>query len=426
MDRIEHLWILVSNDFVCCCNESIDKGDAEQRVSVMESDFIFELITLARNQGWQCTIVANRNGIPQALCKHLERIKYRIIVPADYNGESLGMMANIVFDCEQACLGDGPSSGKAILRVSQGNIDRLATCVIKLLNRYADVSIKHPDLLKYTEKDLKIYKEQLYKVGEWLLNKGSSWSDFRVDVLTDRFRLNDMNECGAGDRSLAVGPDGSLYLCPAAFRGGFDPCGHIFRGVEIANRHLFTRKYALSCRDKCDALHCSRCVFLNKLATFEFCVPAENVCKLAHIELESQAWLANEAVKQNLWNGQEWETPLMPIIDDPFQLVKVEEDIRDTIWSRLLLFTGRPEDLSPSMMLDIICSLEGRLDAILSCFKSGHIVSSDLIENNVLLYLRRKTVERYKNIIFKKGCPTVYEIEMLMHRMVETLTENRS
>jgi len=284
MDRIEHLWILLSNNSVCCCNEPLNNREVAQKTSVMDSDLISEIIAKASNQGWQCTIVADRNGVPDVLRKQLDQIKHRIIVPVDYDGEILETM-NVVFDSEQACLGYGSSNGKAILRVSQGDLGRLANCVIELLNRYADVSIKHPDLLKYTKEDSESYKQQLHEVGEWLLSKGSSWSDFRVDVLMDRFGLNDINECGAGDKSLAVAPDGSLYFCPAAFRSGFDPCGHISKGVDIANRQLFTRKYALPCRDKCDALHCSRCVFLNKLATFEFCVPAENACKLAHVEV---------------------------------------------------------------------------------------------------------------------------------------------
>jgi|GEM_PF-3556421 len=427
MEKIEQLWILLSNNAVCCCNESLNNREAAQKTCVMNSDLISELVAKASDQGWQCTIVTDRSGIPDDLRRQLDKIKHHIIVPADYDGEIFETM-NIVFDCEQACVGYGPSNGKAILRVSQGDLGRLAKCVTELLSRYADVSIKHPDLLKYTKEDFELYKQQLREIGEWLLSKGSSWSDFSVDVLTNRFGMKGVNECGAGDKSLAVGPDGSLYFCPAAFRSGFDPCGHISKGVDIANRHLFTRQYALPCRDKCNVLHCSRCVFWNKLATFEFCVPPENACKLAHIELEAQSWLGSEAFKQNIWNDKEkdWEIPEAPVINDPLDLVKAKEQNPNEAWKRLVLFTGRPEDLSPSMMLDIICNLKARLDAISSCIESGYIIPFDLIMNNVLLFLRRKTVETYKNVTFKEGCPTVFDTEMLMHHTAEVLAENRS
>jgi CXXX repeat peptide maturase len=426
MDKIKRLWILLSKNAVCCCNEPWNTSGAVPQTSDLDPDLMSELLAKAADREWQCTIVTDRTGVPDGLHQRLDPGKHRIVVPADYEGQTWGTM-EVVFDCEQASRGGGPSQGKAILRASQGDLGRLGPCVIELLNRYAAVSIKHPDLLKYTQEDFQSYKEQLQTIGEWLLSKGASWSEFCIDVLTNGFG-NQIQECGAGDTSLAVGPDGGLYFCPAAFRSGRDPCGHISRGAEIANRHLFTREYALPCRDKCGAVHCSRCVFLNKLATYEFCVPAENVCKLAHTELEVQAWLGKEAAQRNLWNAREgeWTIPRAPVIDDPLDLVKTADEIPDAVWQRLVTFTGRPEDLSPPMMLDIICHLRDRVKALSSCVAAGYVVPSDLLMNNLLLFLRRQTVEAYKEFVFEEGCPTVHETEMSMHRMVEVLAKRRS
>jgi CXXX repeat peptide maturase len=368
----------------------------------------------------------DRKGVPDNLWKQLARSQHHIVVPADYEGKMRGTM-EVVFDCEQASLGCGPSQGRAILRASRKDLGRLAHCAIELLKRYAHVSIKHPELLKYTKEDFQCYKEQLREIGKWLLSKGASWPEFYVDVLTNGFG-RDVQECGAGDTSLAVGPDGSLYFCPAAFHSGCDPCGYISKGVDIANRRLFTRQYALPCRDECRAVHCSRCVFLNKLATYEFCVPAGNVCKLAHTEVEIQAWLGNEAAQHSLWNarGDEWAIPHAPVVDDPLDLVKTVAEIPSDVWQRLVTFTGRPEDLWPSMMLDIVCRLKDRIKALSSCVEAGYVIPSDLLMNNLLLFLRRKTVEAYKECTFEKGCPTVHETEMAIHRMVEMLAEKRS
>jgi len=426
MDKIKRLWILLSRDAVCCCNEPGNNQGAAPRTSDLDPDLIAELLGKAAERAWQCTIVTDRKGVPDGLRQQLAQSQHRIVVPADYEGEMRGTM-EVVFDCEQASLGGGPSQGKAILRATQEDLGRLGHCAIELLQRYAAVSIKHPELLKYTKEDFQSYQEQLREIGEWLLSKGASWPEFCVDVLTNGFG-KDVRECGAGDASLAVGPDGSLYFCPAAFHGGCDPCGHISKGVDIANRQLFTRQYALPCRDKCGAVHCSRCVFLNKLATYEFCVPAKNVCKLAHTELEVQAWLANEAAQRNLWNarGGEWAIPHAPVIDDPVDLVQAVGEIPSDVWQRLATFTGRPEDLSPSMMLDIVCRLKDRIKALSACVEAGYAIPSDLLMNNLLLFLRRKTVETYKECVFEEGCPTVHETEMSVHRMVEVLAEKRS
>jgi len=396
------------------------------KTSGLNLDVVSEVLGKAADRGWQCTIVADRKGVPDRLRQRLDASKHRIVVPADHEGETCGMM-DVVFDCKQVSLGGGPSQGTAILRVSQEDVGRLGHCVIELLNRYAAVSIKHPDLLKYTKEDFQSYKEQLEEIGGWLLSKGASWSEFSVDVLMNGFG-REIKECGAGETSLAVGPDGSLYFCPAAFRSGSDPCGHVSKGVDIANRQLFTREYALPCRDKCGAVHCSRCVFLNKLATYEFCVPAKNACKLAHTELEVQAWLGTEAAQRNMWNakGGEWTIPHAPVVDDPLGLVKVEAEMPDAMWQRLVMFTGRREDLSPSMMLDIMCHLKDRIKALSSCVEAGYLMPPDLLRNNLLLYLRRQTVETYEDCVLEEGGPTVHETEMSVHRMVEVLAQKRS
>jgi hypothetical protein len=76
------------------------------------------------------------------------------------------------------------------------------------------------------------------------------------------------------------------------------------------------------------------------------------------------------------------------------------------------------------MMLDIILNLRGRAEAILSGIQSGYYIPPALTDKNTLLYLRRKTVGRYKDVVFDKRCPSVYEIELLMQRLVETIAND--
>lgn len=426
MDRIEQLWVLLSSASVPCCHEPDGRRETMGEPAVMDPDLFGMLTAKACAREWQCTIVADAQGVPQVLREQLDPTVHRIVVPADCEAEAFRAATSVVYNCHQTCSGTGFAGAQAILRVAREDLPKLASCIIELLQRHTGVALRHPDLLKYSREDLETYRRQLHDVGEWLLGRGAAWPDSRVDVLTDRFRLSGPRDCGAGDRSLAVGPDGSLYLCPAAFRQGHDPCGHISRGVELANRQLFTRDYALPCRETCSAWHCLRCVFLNKLATYEVNVPAENMCQLAHVELAVQAWFANAAIERQCWDGRQGEVPAPPIIDDPFQLVKVTEEIPEAIWQRLLMCTERPEDLSPPMMLGIIYGLQGKLDAILSCVQAGYVVPSALIRNDVLLSLRRKTIEKYKDIVFQEGCPTVGEIELLLDEMVEVLVERSS
>ncbi len=425
MDRVKKLWILLSDQAVRVCNEPFAEVAEEKATQVMDPGLLSEIVQLAGQSDIACTLLADRNGVPDALRPQLAALKHSVIVPMDRKTDGEAKNGGVVLDEEEASLGEERGPRAAIWRSSKRNLGALADKVLELLRCHTGVSIRHPEVLTYTKEDFSLYKEQLYTIGEHLLSKGSSWLERRVDVLTGRIGLEDPNECGAGDGSLAVAPDGTLYICPAAFRTGWGPCGHILKGTKITNRQLFARHYALPCREDCDATHCSRCVYLNKRATLEFSVPAENTCRLAHVELDVQAWLASKAIEQGVWKNGSGKIPQRPFIDDPYQLVKADavRDKAKEAWQRLSLFAGRREDLSAVMMLDIMRGLKARVEALRTGASSGFIVPADVIEDNVLLYLRRKTVERYKEVRLAEDVPTLYEIEMLLYHMMSTLVE---
>jgi CXXX repeat peptide maturase len=385
---------------------------------MMSAKVLEDIAKVASAHAWRCTVITNQNGIPKSHERMLDELNHRIVIPSRYSGRKIDGQVAIVFDPDRTTT--YPRSGSnatAILRMRRDDLGQFAETVTRLLDKFSDVSIKHPHLLTYEPEDLELYRKQLFKVGQWLLNKEENWTAYRVDRLTDRFELQAFSECSAGDKSLAVGPDGHLYVCPATLRAGLDPCGHIREGIRLPNRHLLTRQYSLPCRDKCEALHCSRCVYLSKIATQEFCVPAENMCRLAHVELEVQAWLAQKAIEQDIWDGQK-APPSPPSIYDPYELVKdpFQSKHSDDARARLTRYTGRVADLSAPLMLDMIHVLQGRLEALSDCRDAGCVPSSDFIENDPLVYCRRKAIERYKDVVFSEGCPTIRQIEIMMHR----------
>jgi len=107
---------------------------------------------------------------------------------------------------------------------------------------------------------------------------------------------------------------------------------------------------------------------------------------------------------------------------DPYQLVKAEGPKRASKmpWQRLLLFDGHTERISPAMMLDMMHTLRTTISTIMeAAMVYGYAVPADRMNRNVLLHLHRKTIERYKECVFQEGCPTIHEIEVLMHRLVE-------
>jgi len=422
MDKIKSIWLLLSADAVLCCNESEQPTNKE--TGLMSLDLFAKIAELAKQRSWICKILCNNDGVPPVYLKLCDKMETEIILSAEYEGAAPSGNTTIVFESNQMDLVEKhPSVHRAVLRVQRNNISQLSNIVLTLFNHFSDVSIRHPQLLLYNDHDIATYKEQLLGISMWLLDKKELWPSYRLDCLTDRFRLNSPNECGAGLKSLAVGPTGELYLCPAAVHKSTTihdrklSCGHILENVKLPNRHLLTREYSIPC-GKCDALHCLRCVYLNKLGTFEFCVPPKKLCQLANSELEVQAWVAHKATESNLWIPS-YNVPDSPEIYDPYELVKAEEDLPVAhSWRRLVAFDGQPENLQPSMMLDIIHELHGWCQALMTCAELGHTPSVELIKQDVLGLLRRRTIEQYRDVVFQKKCPTVYEVELSMCRAV--------
>jgi CXXX repeat peptide maturase len=425
MERIQHLWILLADDATACCNEPPERS--HQTGAAMAPELFAEIVGMVREHSWRCSIVANQKGMPAAYRALLDQREYDTFVPPDCSDAPEGTRTTVVFDGTQAARCGGMHAGaKALLRAQRGDLGQLGATVVGLLGKYAEVSIRHPELLSYGVADLETYKRQLFEIGDWLLSKGADWPKYHIDQLTGSFGAVGLGECGSGNTSLAAGPDGHLYFCPAAFYSGAEPCGCIPGTVNLPNRHLFTRHYSLPCRDRCMATHCSRCVYLNKIATYEFCVPAENLCRLAHIELEAQACLARSLVERGVWDTQK-AVPAPPSVYDPYDLIKDnlghapgDEDV----WSRLTRFTGRAPDLSPPLMLDMIHALQGRLEALRACLQAGCVPPGELVESDPLVYCRRKTVERYGNVVFTEDGLTIGQVEQLMHRAAQTSLED--
>ena len=113
----------------------------------------------------------------------------------------------------------------------------------------------------------------------------------QLNLLTDRFMLDEMNNCNAGIETITLAPDGKFYICPAFYfdsgnyglGDGHFEVGDLENGLNIPNNQLYDLEHAPLCRI-CDAYQCKRCVWLNRKTTYEVNTPSHEQCVVAHIE----------------------------------------------------------------------------------------------------------------------------------------------
>lgn len=132
--------------------------------------------------------------------------------------------------------------------------------------------------------DLDRYKSKLETMSDWIEQEYLNGNSPQWNLLTDRMMLSEMKNCGAGDTSITLAPNGKFYVCPAFYyEDMYDSIGDIYSGLDIPNKQLYQLDHAPICRH-CDAYQCRRCIWLNRRMTREVNTPSHEQCVAAHHE----------------------------------------------------------------------------------------------------------------------------------------------
>jgi CXXX repeat peptide maturase len=154
-----------------------------------------------------------------------------------------------------------------------------------ILSNVNRINVALTDILSFTKEDEQRYDECLNSLADKITNEYKSGHSIQLNLLTDRILLDKMNNCNAGDETVALCPDGNFYICPAFYsdRENSFSIGNLKDGLDIKNPQLYKISHAPICRI-CDAYQCRRCIWLNKKSTLEVNTPSREQCVMAHIE----------------------------------------------------------------------------------------------------------------------------------------------
>lgn len=146
------------------------------------------------------------------------------------------------------------------------------------------VNIAFTDVASFSEADFKTYERILRELAMEVENLFVEAKTPQLNLLTDRMMLTQMNNCGAGDTTITLAPNGKFYVCPAFYyEDEKDSIGDLEHGLDIKNKQLYKLEYAPICRH-CDAYQCKRCIWLNRKLTLEVNTPSREQCVMAHLE----------------------------------------------------------------------------------------------------------------------------------------------
>lgn len=204
-----------------------------------------------------------------------------------------------------------------VWRTDKQNLFGSEADIKKAMENMPRLNIVLTDVETFTDEDFGKYKELLKKLAEHIEKLYVEGKAPQLNLLTDRMMLSKMNNCGAGDTTITLAPNGKFYVCPAFYyEDETDSIGNLEHGLNIKNQQLYKLEYAPICRH-CDAYQCKRCIWLNRKTTLEVNTPSHEQCVMAHLERNASRELLNSIRKHGTFLPEQEEIKEIDYLD-PF------------------------------------------------------------------------------------------------------------
>lgn len=274
---IQYIVILLDDTSTSFCHYTNEKAD--RRLIPLQT--LKDGICYAMKDNLNIQFVYPNYKLPKEYLAAIDSIDHTDIYPAEMSDnadvvvfDSLIAAKDYVFKEEVAYL----------IRTDKVSLFNEYKIIGEILDKVTRLNVVITDIETFTEDDFMAYKSLLSNLAERVEQIYVSGKSPQLNLLTDRIMLEKMNNCGAGDTSVTLAPDGKFYVCPAFYLSadGYT-IGDMVNGLEIKNSQLYRLDHAPLCR-RCDAWQCKRCIWMNRKTTFEVNTPSHEQCVVAHLE----------------------------------------------------------------------------------------------------------------------------------------------
>lgn len=274
---IQYIVILLDDTSTSFCHYMNEKAD--RRLIPLQT--LKDGICYAMKENINIQFVYPNYKLPKEYLAAIDSIDHTDIYPAEMSDnadvvvfDSLIAAKDYVFKEEVAYL----------IRTDKVSLFNEYKIIGEILDKVTRLNVVITDIETFTEDDFMAYKSLLSNLAERVEQIYVSGKSPQLNLLTDRIMLEKMNNCGAGDTSVTLAPDGKFYVCPAFYLSadGYT-IGDMVNGLEIKNSQLYRLDHAPLCR-RCDAWQCKRCIWMNRKTTLEVNTPSHEQCVVAHLE----------------------------------------------------------------------------------------------------------------------------------------------
>ena len=309
----QYIVILLDNTSVSFCY--YENKNTERKLIPL--DILKAGIFYAMKENLNIQFVYPSYTLPKDYIEVIDSIDHVDIKPFSNLSSASSNCVKVISDIDNY---DSNESCPCVLRVKKNTLFDKFSEIGKMIERHDRLNIIITDVSTFTDDDFTKYKNVLKEWSEILERLYLAKKYPQLNLITDRMVLDQMNNCGAGDTTITLAPDGCFYVCPALYieEDGY-AIGDIEHGLNIKNPQLYKLDHASICRH-CDSYQCKRCVWLNRKTTLEVNTPSHEQCVMAHLERNASRNLLYRIRKQGI------SLPLQEISEidylDPFENLK--------------------------------------------------------------------------------------------------------
>lgn len=309
---IQYIVILLDDTSTSFCHYTNEKAD--RRLIPLQT--LKDSICYAMKENLNIQFVYPNYKLPTEYLVVIDSIDHTDIYPAD-----IADIADVVvFDSLVAAKDYAFKENVAyLIRTDKVSLFNEYKIIGEILDKVTRLNVVITDIETFTEDDFVVYESLLSNLAERVEQIYVSGKMPQLNLLTDRMMLEKMNNCGAGDTSVTLAPDGKFYVCPAFYLSadGYT-IGDLANGLEIKNSQLYRLDHAPLCR-RCDAWQCKRCIWLNRKTTLEVNTPSHEQCVVAHLERNASRKLLMDIHKHGKFMSGNEEIKKIDYLD-PFDV----------------------------------------------------------------------------------------------------------
>lgn len=274
------LYIILNNHIPSFCN--YENTRAEEELEFIDDTKLEEILSFCDANNYSPIFLGN------APSKY-KQYGYTITDDCMDNCQSYSTSVIVTHDTIENI--NNISSNNIVLNVDRTSLPFLHSDFLYVSHHNShikNITFAFSDLIKWSKADLDLYKENLEKISNIIYEIWMQGRRLETNVITHIFHNTYHKICTAGTYSLAIAPNMKFYICPAFYFDNKSPTcniGSLESGIHNPYFDFCKIEKSKLC-SFCDANHCTKCAFISKTRTNEFCVPPEILCLKSNIERE--------------------------------------------------------------------------------------------------------------------------------------------